>query len=267
MERLSEMVNRDQQPSGRIGMRIVKSVFIGVLAVMTVASGFAQNDGTKKELSVEESYLQESIEAMVIREQSRAESRDMKYVALEYINEAISEGRATEEIQKTLDFLALEGVVNKSREGGVGRVTNNYPDVRAKAVAYLGDIGGEAAKNSLVKVVLSDPEPMVLTEAVRSLAKIGLNDNEEVATSISWILSRFDILNPDNSLALAALNAFDSIAKQNNGIKDPGTIRMIIKISEGSYIRPVQNRAKEVLNNLRQYTAANAAKENKNGKK
>ncbi|HCM27150.1 MAG TPA: HEAT repeat domain-containing protein [Treponema sp.] len=237
-------------------MNIAKRILALFIAVVASATGaMAQTDAAKQELSVEESYLQESIEVMVIREQSRAESRDMKLVALEYIGDAIEAGRGSEEIQKALEYMALEGVLNKSREGGLGRVTNNYPDVRAKAAAYLGELGGEAAKDSLLKIVLADPEPMVLTEAIKSLSKIGLNENDETATTISWIVTRFDILNPDNTLALAALDAFEALAAKNGGIKDASSIRTIMRIAEGPYIRPVQARARDVLSKLRQYGA------------
>jgi len=244
----------------KVAQRYATVFAMFAMATVSVFAQQAQKAEEKKELSVEESYLQESVEAMVIREQSRAESRDMKFIALEYIGEAIKDGRASDESIRALEYLALEGVTSKSREGGVGRLTNNYPDVRAKAAQYMGDIGGEAAKDILVKMVLADPEPMVLTEAVKSLGKIGLNENEEVVTSISWIVTRFNVLNPDNSLAFAALNAFEAIAEKNGGIKDPSTIRVIMKIAEGPYIRPVQARAIEVLGKLRQYNASSAAK-------
>jgi len=236
--------------------------YTALLAMLSLTAIFAAGQ-QKKELSVEESYLQESIEAMVIREQSRADSRDMKFIALEYIGEAIAAGRGNEETLRTLEYLALEGVVNKSREGGVGRITNNFPDVRAKAVAYMGEVGGEPAKTALVKVVLAEPEPMVLTEAVKALAKIGLNDNEEVVTAISWIVTRFDVLNPDNSLAFAALNAYEAIAEKNGGIKDPSTIRAIRRIIEGPYIKPVQARAREVLGKLITYGTNSSGSNNK----
>lgn len=234
---------------------------VAAVSIAAASVLWAQTPSDKpaaRELSVEESYLQESVELMVIREQTRAESRDMKLVALEYIGEAIEGGRAGAEVQKALEYLALEGVVSQAREGGIGRLTNNYPDVRAKAAKYLGDLGTEEAKKSLIRIVLAEPEPMVLTEAIKSLGKIGLNNNEETVTAISWIVTRFDVLNPDNILALSALEAFEKIAERNGGIKDPAAIRTILRIAEGQYIRPVQNRAKEVLSNLRKYTAANS---------
>lgn len=230
-------------------------------AVITATMAFAQTSNTGKELSVEESYLQESVEQIIIREQARADSRDMKLVALEYIGDAIANGRTNPEIQKSLEYLALEGTVYQAREGGVGRLINNYPDVRAKAAQYLGELGTKEAKDVLVKMVLSDTEPMVLTEAIKSLGKIGVNDNDEVTTAISWVVTRFDILSPDNILALSALETYEKIAEKNGGIKDPSAIRTIIRIAEGNYIRPVQARARETLNTLRKYNAQN----NKNG--
>jgi hypothetical protein len=172
-------------------------------------------------------------------------------VALEYIGEAIDEGNTGEEIQSALEYLAMEGVLNKTRESG--RLTNNYPDVRVKAATYLGDLGTEEAKNTLMKLLLADPEPMVLTEVVKSLAKIGLNNNNETINAISWIVTRFDVLHPDNLLALSALDAYDKFAQKNGGLQDPTVIRTIVRIAEGPYIRPVQDRAKQVLLNLRRY--------------
>jgi hypothetical protein len=204
-----------------------------------------------QEMSVEESYLQESIENMIIREQSVAPGRDMKMVALEYIGEALERGNTSKDVRNALEYLALEGLTNQTRENG--RMINNFPDVRAKAVAFLGDIGTPEAKNALLKVMLADPEPMVLTEAVKALAKIGLNENEETANTISWVVTRFDVLNPDNLLALSALEAFETLAKKNGGLKDPSALRTIMRIAEGRYIVPVKERAKQLINDLRQY--------------
>jgi HEAT repeat protein len=221
-------------------------------AFFTVSMAMGQNSRSD-EMSVEESYLQESVELMVIRETSRADSRDQKLVALEYIGDAIGRGNTGEEVRSALEYLSMEGVMNKARENG--RLVNNYPDVRRKAAEYLGDLGTPEAKNTLLKIVVADPEPMVLQEAVKSLAKIGLNDNEETVNAIAWIVTRFDVLNPDNLLALSAVDAFEKIAEKNGGIKDPNAIRVLIRIAEGPYIKPVQDRAKQVIMDLRKYNA------------
>jgi hypothetical protein len=223
---------------------------LGLAMFMLLVGNFT---AFSQEMSVEESYLQESIELMIIQEQSRADGRDMKLTALEYIGDAIGRGNTGDEIRAALEYMALEGVVNKTRENG--RVINNYPDVRTRAATYLGELGTPEAKDALIKIVLADNEPMVLTEAIKSLGKIGINDNEEMATTISWIVARFDVLTPDNLLALSALEAFDMLAEQNNGRLDPTAVRTIIRIADGHYIRPVQDRARQVLQNLRRYSS------------
>jgi len=222
--------------------------------VMGQATSRSRNPGDQ-EMSVEQSYLQESVELMIIREQSRAESRDMKLVALEYIGDAINRGNRGAEIRAALEYLAMEGVLNQTRENG--RLVNNYPDIRTRAATYLGELGTPEAKDTLIKMVLVDNEPMVITEAIKSLAHIGLNENDETANAIAWIVTRYDVLNPDNLLALSAIEAFEKIAAANGGIKDPSAIRTLIRIAEGNYIRPVQERAKEALMELRRYNAQN----------
>jgi hypothetical protein len=227
-------------------MKVKKSLAVAaVLCIAGVSVAMSQ------EMSVEESYLQESIENMIIREQSVAIGRDMKLVALEYIGEAIGHGNTSDDVRNALEYLALEGLTNQTRENG--RMINNFPDVRARAVKYLGDVGTPEAKNALLKVMLADPEPMVLTEAVKSLAKIGLNENEETANTISWVVTRFDLLNPDNLLALSALEAFEILAKKNGGLKDPSALRTIMRIADGRYITPVKDRARQLIYDLRQY--------------
>jgi len=234
-------------------MLLTAVFFIALVSVM--GQNRSSSTSGNRELSVEQSYLQESVELMIIREQSRAESRDMKLVALDYIGDAIARGNKGAEIRSALEYLSLEGVVNKTRENG--RLINNYPDVRTKAATYLGELGTPEAKDVLIKMVLADNESMVITEAIKSLAKIGLNENEETSNAISWIVTRYDVLNPDNLLALSAIEAFEKLAAANGGIKDPSAIRTLIRIAEGPYIRPVQERAKEALMELRRYNAQN----------
>ncbi len=221
-------------------------LFIAILGLPLYAQ-----ESDNRELSVEESYLQESMETFVIREQARAGSRDMKLVALDFIKDAIDGGRANEEVMRSLEYLSLEGTINRARDGGLGRIVNNFPDVRAKAVAYLGELGTEEAKGVVVRVLLADNEPMVLTEAVKALAALPAEDNSETVAAISWVVTRFDVLNPDNALALAALDTIEKLAQTEAGMRDPSGVRTVMRIAEGNYIRPVQMRALSVLKNLR----------------
>jgi HEAT repeat protein len=221
-----------------------------ITAIIAVSAVSAQTK-SGKEMSVEESYLQESIELMIIRETARAESREQKFIALDYIRDAISRGNKNDEIRQTLEFLSREGRMTVSRENG--RVTNNFPDVRRQAAKYLGQMGTEEAQKSLMEITRFENEPMVLQEAIKSLGDIGINNNNETITHIAWIARKFDSTNPDNLLAIATIDAFEKIAKKNNGLDSPEAIQLLARISEGHYVTPVRERARQLLADLRSY--------------
>jgi len=224
--------------------------FSVLIVTALFAASLAMGQSSGKEMTPEEYYMQESITLMIIRETSRADSMDQKMVALEYISQALNGGSTNDEFRQALESLALEGTAIQSRENG--RLMNNFPLVRRQAARYLGQVGTEEAKNSLLRICLAENEPMVLQEAVKSLGNIGLNDNDETVATITWIVKRFDVLNPDNLLALSAVDAFEKIAKKNGGLKNPDAIRLLLSISEGPYyIKPVQDRAKQLISDLR----------------
>ncbi|GHU80730.1 hypothetical protein FACS189468_1310 [Spirochaetia bacterium] len=237
-------------------MILKRGAILSVLFTAVVSMVMGQNASSGANMSVEESYLQQTVDQMIIREQSRSDSREMKLAALEYIKEAIGKGNTGSELQADLDYLALEGILNRTRENG--RLVNNFPDIRTLAATYLGDMGTAEANATLIKMVLTEPEPMVLTEVIKSLAKIGINENDETANAISWVATRFDALHPDNMLALSVVDAYDILAQKNNGIKAPAAIRTIIRIADGPYPGPIKDRARQVLINLRRYSAQNS---------
>ena len=227
-------------------------LFAGIFAIVPVVVMAQTRPGFtpgSSEMTVEQSYLQESIELMIIREQSRAESRDMKLVALEYISDAIGRGNKGVEIHSTLEYLSFEGIVNPTRENG--RVVNNFPDVRVRAATFLGKLATPEARTTLITMVQKDNEPMVLTEAIKSLGNIGEDKNGEAVNSIAWTINRFNNLNPDNLLALSAIEAFEKLSESNGGNLGQNAVQTLIRIAEGSYIRPVQDRARAALSDLR----------------
>lgn len=200
-------------------------------------------------LTVEQMYLQEAIEMMIIREQIRGGTREMQLVGLDFIGEALSRGSRGPELHATLEFLAFEGVINLTRENG--RVINNFPDVRVRAANLLGQFGTPAAVQTLLVMVANDNEPMVLTEAIRSLGIIGADPNMEVINTIALTMNRFNNLNPDNLLALSAIEAIERISAANDGIVAPTAVQTLIRIAEGNYMTIIRNRARTALSDLR----------------
>ncbi len=212
--------------------------------------------GTGGERTVEESYLQDPLEVMIIREQAYSDSKDMKLVALQYIRQALDEGRANPEVRKALEYLASESSLVVVRSGGVGRTLNNFPDVRREASLMLGEIKTVESKDALLKVALVDTEPMVIAAAIRSIGKIGIMTGDDVTQTLSFVINRFDILFPDNSLAFECLVAFEALADANNGLRDPAAIKAIMRIADGNYITPVRQKAKDLLSKLRKFSAS-----------
>lgn len=233
------------------------AIFCLLLVPATTAQAAPAAGG---ERTVEEAYLQESLETMIIREQAYSDSKDMKAVALKYAKQAIDGGRKNEEVRKSLEYLALETTTVVTRSAGLGRPTNDYPDIRAKACEYMAEFPTVESKNALIKVTLGDNEPMVLSAAIKSLGKIGMNEDDEVTQVIAYIVRRFDVLGPDNSLADDVLDAVLAIAEKNNGIKDASLVKAVMRIATGNYITKVKVKAGNVLDKLRSYQAAPAKK-------
>jgi HEAT repeat protein len=223
------------------------SILIAVISIVFIQNISAQ----QRELTVEESYLQETLEIMIIRETARSTTREQKLIAIEWIGDAIERGNTNDEIRQTLDFLAREGTRSVARENN--RIVNNFPDIRRQSARLLGVVGTEEARASLIDILQFENEPMVLQEAIKSLGDIGTNENNETVTHIAWIVTRFNNLNPDNLMALAAIDAFEKIARRYNGLNSPEAIRTLVLISEGNYITPVRERARMLLAELRTY--------------
>ena len=225
---------------------------LAVLALSAVSIVAAQSSDRNREMTVEQSYLQESIENTIIRETARSDSREQKFIALEYISDAIGRGNTSDDVLNTLEYLCLEGTKSVARQSG--RVINNYPDVRRQAVKQLGALGTKEAKTILLEMCQFENEPMVLQETIKALGDIGINENNETISNITFVVSRFDSLRPDNLVALATIDTFEKIAKANNGLNSTDAVRLLMRISEGSYIRPVQDRARQLLADLRSYS-------------
>jgi hypothetical protein len=225
---------------------------IMVVIITSVAFTQTGSTGARREMTVEESYLQEAIELMIIRETARADSREQKQIALEYMAEAIDRGSTNDEIRQTLTFLSEESRMAITRESA--RVVNNFPDIRRQAVRLLGRMGTEEARLSLLETLQHENEPAVIMEAIKALGDIGTNENNQTVQRIAWVFERFDNAhNPDNLIALATIDAFENIARVNNGLSSREVLRVLTRINEGFYVSPVKERARQLLADLRTY--------------
>jgi len=202
------------------------------------------------QMTVEESYLMDSLEIFIITQTASGFTRDQKVIALQYIGEALDRGNTDDRIRQTLETLSLEGTRIVSRESG--RVVNNFPDIRRQAAKYLGQIGTEEARQSLILICNSEREPMVLMEAITSLGNIGSNPDN---STVIGILQAFRTLgnNPNSLMAIATIDALEKIARANNGLQDNG-IALVSQIANDTrYEGVIRQRAWLLHANLRNY--------------
>jgi len=220
--------------------------------IFCLAAGLAVAQGTKKELTVEELYLRD-IEFQVLSEKAFSGEQELKMSVLDEMETMIDDGQVKdrEKVQFVLEYLAMEGTARRIRENA--RLVNYFPEVRRRAANLLGRLGGAAARDALVSVLIIDDEPMVKAEAAYALGVVGLNDANETVKAILFALEREDPSQPDNNLGYAICLAMEKIAKKNGGIKEPEAYRALVRIAQGPYIKTVKQKALATLEELKKY--------------
>ena len=81
-------------------MKLTKAVCVLCSALLLSGAVFAQE--AAPQTTVEEEYLS-SVEDVIIAELANSDDRDNKFVALQYIEEALAGGRMRSDIQVTLE--------------------------------------------------------------------------------------------------------------------------------------------------------------------
>jgi hypothetical protein len=224
-----------------------------VIVAMSAVSASAQqaaSSGTGKEITIEELFLK-SVEFQILREKAFAEDYDLKMSALDDVEKKLSDGSyasGDQQVQYVLEYLALEGSAHTTRENG--RLINNFPEVRRRAAGMLGRLGTDTAKDTLIRVILVDDEPVVKAEAAYALGLIGKNPDNQVVQALAFVYNQEDPTKPDNNFGYALCLAIEKLS-QKTPIKDPIAYQMLVKIAQGNYLRTVKNKALQVLDVLK----------------
>jgi len=235
---------------------ILPAALMPIVALIAIPAGYGQSKSQDSELSVEQSYLQEDVDLMIIRETSNQDGLNQKLLALDFIGSLIEQGNTGDEIRLALERLSLEGTNVQVREKG--RLKNDYPEVRRLAVKHLGSFATDEAKIALIRVCAAENEPLVLQEAIRSLGIIGIDKDGDVVGTIVWVVNRYhNSISPDSHLAIAAIDALNNIAKNNNGVRGEA-FQLLIMISEGAYPPPIREKARQTIMDIRGQAAKNA---------
>lgn len=222
------------------------ALFLAVIMVPLTAQ-------EQSEATIEELYLQSAIKTQIIKAEAASPDRDMKMVALTDIREMVAEGSARDnpEILEVLGDLAGEGVTNIVREQGL--VINDFPEVRREAAKILGEMGTPEAARELNTILLTDPEPMVMSEAILAISNISVDDTNARNRSMAAAIYRQTAVNKDNNFAYTYLQAVENVASREGGINDPMIFEEVAKIADArqGYNRVVRERAFRLLRELK----------------
>ncbi len=225
-------------------MKLNKLIAGAVCLLITSGMVFAQ----AKSSSVEDEYLQ-SMQDTIIEELAAADDLESKGLALDFIEDALANGRKSPQLHESLVGLAGEGLTTVAKTNG--RQVNNYPQIRIRACDLLAQIPDEHSKNTLINIATADMEPSVVAASIRSLAIIGINNGDETVNAIESVERSFRARAPTNASALAfeVLVAYEKLAPT---VEDKNAmIQSITEISACTkYNKTVQHKAKELLKSL-----------------
>ncbi|WP_018527216.1 HEAT repeat domain-containing protein [Alkalispirochaeta alkalica] len=202
--------------------------------------------------TIEDLFLSQDIELQILRSQALGTDPEMKRLALRSIRAMVEQGVTSDGVFVVLEALASEGVSRQVRSQGA--IVNNFPLIRREATELLGQVGGERAKNTLLRVLRDDPEVVVLAEAAYALGSIGLNQNNEVSDYLVHTLLRENARStPDNNLAYSIVISLERLSEANGGLANPEVINALIETASSPYIRTVRMRAVDAIVNMRDH--------------
>ena len=222
-----------------------KRILLTALLIFSVFAYIGAQQ-SRSETTAEEDYLS-TFEDMIINELTISDELDNKVLALQYIEEALENdtgSRDLTQIQTSLSSLAGEGVLSQSRTNG--RLTNDYPQVRAEACRLLGKINSPESRDTLTKIALAEKESWVAASAIKSLGEISQDESDEAVATIAWVEKKYAVINPSSSLAFEILNAYEKLAP--TVIDKSPLIQSISKIAVNYYYTTsVRDKAKALL--------------------
>jgi len=192
----------------------------------------------------------ETVETMLIRENSTSSDRDLNMVALELLGKAAGGGNVTDEMYMAFERLMFSGSSNRVTMNG--RVANGFPDVRRETAKRLGTVGTAQARNILLRASQSETDPLAMYEILNSLGTINADENGRTVATIVRAVGKFHRAPaPDNHIAMAAVNSLGLIAERDRNSISRDAFIYLLEVKRGPYVPAVRARASEVIDTLR----------------
>jgi hypothetical protein len=193
-----------------------------------------------------------SVQDRLLYAQALVPDAGMKLAVVEDIRQRADRGGISPADKPTLFILRSlidENVRSEIRSPTATR--RNFPEVRVAACRVLGQIGGETARGLLLSVLKYDYEPMVLSEAVYGLGKLGGRPDEETIDTIVQTIRRHVLPGKMNNLAFACLLAVDSFDPGFPGLENSDLFMAILSIRYGPFVPEVRGLAERLSDKIR----------------
>ncbi len=246
----------------------MKTIAVSILSVVMLISMSslitAQQAEAGRIPTVEELFLSAPDMGATI-ELAASSDRNTKMLALDDIENMLEQGGTSGNDRVIGDLLwrlSAEGTFITAIESG--RLVNNFPVIRRRAVELMGRLARESseqevveeAKVNILDILWKDREVMVKSEAAYAVGFFDMDQEEQnkALLLLYELIHRQSAAAPDNNFAYAIALSIENMAERSNGINDYRGYTALVTIMQGNYTRRVKDKAFEVLQKLKAYS-------------
>lgn len=179
-----------------------------------------------------QALTREQVDQQIIEHALASPLLSDKIAAIDYAEKLVSSGQLQKQdtdLVALLGRLATEGTQDQTRTGT--KTSNDFPSIRARAVALLGKIGGAQAREAALRVLSTDRDTLVLAEAARALGDLIDQPTPAERDAITRTLQYNDHGARDDYLAFEAVSTIEKLYIRDRRPETPG-------ISGGRYVAP-----------------------------
>lgn len=143
-------------------------------------------------------------------------------------------------------FLSEEGSIRQDFDEK-GMITNNFPDIRIKAIRVLGRLVNDQIRDQLISVLKDDKDLQVKTEALKALENIKDNKNGDVLSAINTTFRA--LFKPNSALIIAMIDTSKAIAMSDPALKQNAEY-VLTEIQLNSKDKKVRNSAYDAIKEI-----------------
>jgi len=184
-----------------------------------------------------------------IREKAFSGYSEFKATALDlmenYLTNKIFIPLYADKAEQILSFLSSESIYNK--QYFLGKVINDFPEIRERSNILLGQLGTEAARKALAGLLPLEHSEPAEEACITSLGEIGMDPD---GTSEKTLIEAFIKNKKNERIAVSVIKSLERIGIMNRGFKFISTYSKLIEASASVKSRMVQNALERAFRNM-----------------